>query len=331
MAQGRLIGPLGGQRGIHIRKGHRLRGNGDGLALEMVGVAVAVPALVVPAADIVGGLYQRVILPRRQVLDDGGADGGVGFHDGPLLRGQWTGLFQNRLRHPALADVMKGGGHADADDFLLRQPVAGRFLGKLVQQSLRNGADAENVLVIFAVVGFYHAAKNSKQHTAELFFIQYLLGNKACQPPLLGIEHQRVLYPAADHQRVERAVNIVGSAQTVGPVHKGVGLVGGNDDHGNLIQPVIALHDLQNAAAIQPRHDHVQQHQVNGGISAQDINGLLTVLRLKIAVIRTQNLHQELPVQLRIVHDQQRLQIVQIQSSIPAAVLRCCPSVHTNP
>ena len=43
-------------------QGHDLGGNGNLVPVEPVGVAPAVPALVVPAADVVGHLYQGVVL-----------------------------------------------------------------------------------------------------------------------------------------------------------------------------------------------------------------------------------------------------------------------------
>jgi len=65
-----LVAALARQRVVSVGKRDDLRGDGDILALEAVGIALAVPALVVPAADLKGVFDDRFILIDRQVGDD---------------------------------------------------------------------------------------------------------------------------------------------------------------------------------------------------------------------------------------------------------------------
>ena len=53
-----FVAALTGQGVVHIGQGDDLRADGDVIALEAVRVAPAIPALMVPAGDVVGGLQQ---------------------------------------------------------------------------------------------------------------------------------------------------------------------------------------------------------------------------------------------------------------------------------
>lgn len=57
-----FVAALTGQGVVHIGQGDNLRADGDVIALEAVRVAPAIPALMVPAGDVVGGLQQGLIL-----------------------------------------------------------------------------------------------------------------------------------------------------------------------------------------------------------------------------------------------------------------------------
>ena len=72
---------------------HRLGGDGDLVALKAVGIAPAVVALMVPAADLVGVPHQRLALGHRQILQHGGSHGGVGLHHLEFLVGEPSRLI----------------------------------------------------------------------------------------------------------------------------------------------------------------------------------------------------------------------------------------------
>lgn len=69
-----------------------LRRNGDLVALESVGIAAAIPALVVPAADLVRRAHERVVVRDGHVLQKLVARGGVGLHDREFFARELAGL-----------------------------------------------------------------------------------------------------------------------------------------------------------------------------------------------------------------------------------------------
>ena len=80
------------------------------VARQAVGVAGAVPALVVGARDLLGGLEQL----RLAVREHARAEHGVRLDDLELLVGEAAGLEQDRVGDRDLADVVQRRGVADA-------------------------------------------------------------------------------------------------------------------------------------------------------------------------------------------------------------------------
>ena len=93
VVKGRLIAALTGQRIVHIGQGNDLGGDGDLIALEPVGIASAVPPLVVPAADLAGDLHQGFVLVEGDLAQHVLAHGGVGLDDLKLLFRQPAGFI----------------------------------------------------------------------------------------------------------------------------------------------------------------------------------------------------------------------------------------------
>ena len=95
-----FVAALTGQGVIHIGQGDNLRADGDVIALEAVRVALAIPALMVPAGDVVGGLQQGLILKVFQPPQHVGTLHTVGLDDLELLftRNRFRLLCNNFLR-----------------------------------------------------------------------------------------------------------------------------------------------------------------------------------------------------------------------------------------
>ena len=113
-----LVAALARQRVVSVGKRDDLRGDGDILALEAVGVALAVPALMVPAADLKGVFDDRFILIDRQVGDDLRAQPRVLLDDVELTRRERGGLGQDVLGDEELADIVQARGDADGLNIL---------------------------------------------------------------------------------------------------------------------------------------------------------------------------------------------------------------------
>ena len=140
VGEGGLVAAVAGEGVVHIGQRHHLRGDGDLVPLQAIGIAAAVPPLVVPAADLVGGAHQRVVLRYGHVPQQLVADDGVALHDLKLFVGEFAGLVEDLVRDLDLADVVQGGEGADAGDVLLREGVAVRDGDQLLQHQAGDGA-----------------------------------------------------------------------------------------------------------------------------------------------------------------------------------------------
>ena len=66
-----------------------------------------------------------------------------------------------------------------------------------------------------------------------------------------------------DDQRVEGAGDEIGDAQLIGPLDMAGPGFGGDHDDGDILNPLVLGHDLQNTEAVHLGHDDVQQDQGN--------------------------------------------------------------------
>ena len=155
-----LVAALARQRVVSVGKRDDLRGEGDILALEAVGVALAVPALVVPAADLKGVFDDRFILIDRQVGDDLRAQPRVLLDDVELTRRERGGLGQDALGDEELADIVQARGDADGLDILRPDGAAVRPFQQAVQQQSRDAADICHVRASLAAACLHRVAEN---------------------------------------------------------------------------------------------------------------------------------------------------------------------------
>src|SRR3954470_23464035 len=95
------VGPVGRHRVVRVADEDDPRLERDLLARDAVGIAAPVPPLVTVADDLAHLLQ---LLDRS---DDLLAELGVRLHDGALVRGQTTGLREDRALDADLADVVQ--------------------------------------------------------------------------------------------------------------------------------------------------------------------------------------------------------------------------------
>ena len=118
------------QRIKHIGNGHQPCGQRDGVALQSLGVARAIPLFMVACRDLACGLQElqrrvsggagrmgRLLAPYLQHAADGLVDGvgtnaGMGLHDLELIRGELPWLEQDRIRNAHLPMSCKGAALA---------------------------------------------------------------------------------------------------------------------------------------------------------------------------------------------------------------------------
>ncbi len=115
---GRVVNAAMGEGVVNVGQGYDAGRLGYGQAGEAVGIAAAVPALVMTEGNLVGHLQHR----RRRAFQHAGAQGRVRFHDLEFFVREPAGLLQDGVGNADLADVVHGGGHADVAD-LDRRPA----------------------------------------------------------------------------------------------------------------------------------------------------------------------------------------------------------------
>ena len=207
LLDGLFVAPLVCQRVVDIRQRHHLRGNGDLLSPQPIRVAVSVPALMVPAADLHRVAEQGLVLSIGHVLQDPRTGGRVILHDRKFLRRQLAGLVQDLLRRGDLADVMQGGRRFDEVDILLGERIDVRLPHQLAKQQLRNGTDAADMVSALVVAEFHHAAENSDHQIVVFLFFIDLRGNQVHQPLLVGVESEGIFYPVTHDKRVKGSMD----------------------------------------------------------------------------------------------------------------------------
>lgn len=147
---------------------------GDVAPGEPLGVAAAIPALVVPQRDLGGHLEHRDL----GVAQDLRADARMGVHDGALLFGEAARLLEDVVGDADLADVVHGGRLFDA-------LTPARRLAQGFGQHAGEGADAQDVLAGVAVAVFGGECELGQGDTVGLG--ERLVGELALMPNLMQV------------------------------------------------------------------------------------------------------------------------------------------------
>ena len=116
MTAGRLVRPAAHDDVVGVSKGHDAGTQRDLLALQAVGIARAVPALVVVADD------GRDLAGAVERAADAGADLGVAPQLPPLATVERLDLVQQRPGDGDLADVVQQRAVRDALELVVAQP-----------------------------------------------------------------------------------------------------------------------------------------------------------------------------------------------------------------
>ena len=162
----------------------------------------------------------------------------------------------------------------------------------------------QHVLAALAVAELDDLAQDRDHHLGVFLFFLDLARHQRGEPPLLGVELDRVENAAVDDARIERAADIVRDAQLVGVAHNGVGVLARDHDDGDVLDPVAAVHLAQHRKAVHDWHDDVQQDQRNAGaVLLQHGQAFPAVRRLQNVVVAAQDFRQNGAVHLGVVHN----------------------------
>ncbi|KAF5070058.1 hypothetical protein DSECCO2_226090 [anaerobic digester metagenome] len=163
-----FVHPVGGQRVKTVRHRNHLRIDGNVILPQALGIALAVPAFMVVAADIIG-IAQILRLPHPvKTHQNLTAPQGVSLHHLKLLRGQAAGLVQNGVWNGNFTDVVERGGTGNHLNGLGRHPILRVLPRNLPKQNPGKAANAANMLAGFQTAVLNHRGEAVDQRGVGL-------------------------------------------------------------------------------------------------------------------------------------------------------------------
>ena len=303
---GVLIGPLADERVVSVGQGHRLGRDGDVVPPQAVGIALAVPPLVVPAAHLQGVLHHAVVpVGRRQFGDEPRPDEGVALHHLELLRRQPARLGENLRRDQQLAHVVQAGGRPDGVDVAAVQAVAVGLVHQPPEQQPRDEAHVLHVGAPLAVAQGHHPAQNGRHQFRVLLLPVVPVGHKAHQLLLLLVQQEGVHDAPLDDAGHKGPADVVRRAQLEGPLDvRAAGLRRDHDDR-DVLQQALPVHVAQHLEAVGLGHHHVQQQHADlPPVGLEGGHGLPAVGHLQDVEVVLQHVHQNGPVQLGVIRNE---------------------------
>ena len=291
MGEGFFVAAFAGQCIVHIGQRDQLCADGNFIALQPIRVAAPVPALVVPAGDLVGGLQQRLLVEVFQLVQHLGPQHTVGLDDLEFFRGQLAGFVEDLFVDADLADVVQGRGQRDVVLLFGGDGVLAADLQQAVEQQLGDDADVPHMGTALAVAELHDMAQHTHQHIGVVFAGADLVRHHLHQPPLLGVQLDGVGHAAVDDASIEGAGDVIAGPQLIGAPDRGVGVVAGDHDDRDVLDGVVDVHSLEHLETIHDRHVDVQQHQCDvPGLRLHFFQAFLSVFCFKNAVIAAQDL-----------------------------------------
>ena len=290
---GSTIRPVRGHRVIHIGEGEHARAEGDGLAPQPLGVAGAVPLLMVAVGDLrrfgqIGNAYQPVVGVYA-----------MAFNQDPFLVRQLAGLQQHGIGHTELADIVQ------------QRPAAQMRHGGVVESQGRSHPDRHGDDALGVPLGLLVAQIQGLDPPLESGLVGLAqLSQGRFQPGVL-VAQFAVAAQARDraHARPEfGAVEGLGD-EVVGPgldpLEPGAPVLQrGDHEHRNLGQVLGGAQPPADLEAVHARHHHVEQDHVrlHGCGPFQRLRPVAGLVQF--VAFGLQRIDQRLPRRGVVVHDQ---------------------------
>ena len=176
------------QRIIHVGHRDHLRGDGNLVALKAIGIALAVPALVMPTRNLVRIFHKRIAdVMAAQLKQHVGADRGMRLHNLELLGRKAPGFVENRIVNRHLADIVQRRSQGNRGAFLIVEGNRAATLDQTAKQQLGQLFDVRNVPAALAVAKLHDAGHDVDEHATVLDALVVLLGQQARQAALFGV------------------------------------------------------------------------------------------------------------------------------------------------
>ena len=215
-----LVHALADEGVVDVGDGHDAGFQRDGVGLEALGVAGAVPALVVVVGDVLRDVAEAVVLHALEnFAHDPRALGGVGLHLVELLRGEAAGLAQYGVVHGDLAQVVHGRGLDEVPAEVVRERGRAALADGFGQQA-HALAGAPDVAAGGVVAALNHGGHAQYQPVVHRHDVGGLVGHLALQ---LGVV-------VAQQGDVMLILGVVGQEELIAPLVPVVEQVGDLDE-----------------------------------------------------------------------------------------------------
>lgn len=156
------------QRIVHVSHRNHLRGNGNFVALEAIGITLAVPALVMPTRNLVRIFHKRIAnVMAAQLKQHVGTDRGMRLHNLELLGRKASGFVENRIVNRHLADIVQRRSQSNRGAFLIVEGDTVATLDQTVKQQLGQLFDIRNVPAALAIAKLHDAGHDVDEHAAS--------------------------------------------------------------------------------------------------------------------------------------------------------------------
>jgi hypothetical protein len=278
---------------VELRGGHRLEGiddrhdpagPGNGVALQALRVAAAVPVLVVGERELPRELEQRVVV----LADDLGADLRMALDALPVGRRELVLLAQDLGGHAELADVVQRRRlRHHVADLLLRPRGLREQLGVV-------GEAQHAVAGRGGLVQLHRAPEALDQLDARRLELRGALAHHALELLLVPRERDVHAHARLEHRAVDGFHHVIHRAHAE-PFDLRLGLVARGEEHDrDAGGERVAFQGLAYLEARHVGHVDVEQDQVGARAGARELDGGAGVRRGEDLVVLAQRLrHQQ--------------------------------------
>ena len=234
------------------------------------------------------------------------------FHQLEFLGRQAAPFVQNRVGNRDLAHVMGDGPDADELNLIFRNALAKR---RVPQQAAGNVMQAADMLARLVAAELNGGGERLHHAHAQL---RHLLRLQQQLIPLpLHLRAQKTAGPEQLHHRIDTAdhkeghhglENHVHHAELIRLPHGGAARLRGNQEHRNPRGEPAGVQLPEHLDAVHAGHHHVEQNGPQAVAARLDhAQALQTVRGLENGILRAEEIGQDGPVDLLVIHNQNRL------------------------
>lgn len=107
--------------------------------------------------------------------------------------------------------------------------------------------DVHDMHTTLAIAEFNDVAQDRNHQAAIALFFEDLIGDHIRKLALFSVELDGVAHPSDDNELIERSIDEIGNAKTVGALDEFRGTLGRDGDYGKELDPTIFIHGSRTA------------------------------------------------------------------------------------